>query len=479
MSTLKEIKNASLLTLLRLTFKNSTLRKQLVKIADKRVYNALVENNNGKFLKAVQEDKYYIVSNLMFSVHRAMNRGIFSQDIVNHLTDIFIGELFLPQDNQRPRDAFKQKYGSEPPAFITLSPTGECNLKCIGCYAASDKYKKIHLPFSTCDRIITDMKKEWGDYFVVISGGEPLMYHSEGKGIIDLFEKHNDVFFLMFTNGTLITEDVAKRLSEAGNITPTISVEGMEEETDKRRGKGVFKRILKAMENLRKYQVPMGLSMTATRENYEKLLADETIDFFIEQGIIHFWIFQYMPIGRSYTLELLVTPEQRKNMFIRERKLLREKKIFIADFWNSGPMSDGCIAGGRQGGYLYIDWNGNVYPCVFIPYYNDNITDVYKSGGKLSDILFSPIFKSVRKWQKEYGWHTPPQQTGNLILPCFIRDHFENAYTQFINARVEPGDENASEALSDTGYIEGMKRYDIELGETIDPIWEKHYRQKS
>src|SRR6056297_491309 len=116
--------------------------------------------------------------------------------------------------------------------------------------------------------------------FVTISGGEPFVYKSEGKTLLDIFEKYNDVFFLVYTNGTLITPKVADRLAKAGNVTLAISVEGFERETDARRGKGVFKKILQAFENLRNAGVPFGTSVTPTSQNVDLLLTDEFYDYY-------------------------------------------------------------------------------------------------------------------------------------------------------------------------------------------------------
>lgn len=40
------------------------------------------------------------------------------------------------------------------------------------------------------------------------SGGKPLVFKNEGKTIFDLAKEHNDTFFLMYTNGTLINEEM-------------------------------------------------------------------------------------------------------------------------------------------------------------------------------------------------------------------------------------------------------------------------------
>ena len=173
---------------------------------------------------------------------------------------------------------------------------------------------------------------------------------------------------MMYTNSTLIDREAARRMAELGNITPAISVEGWEKETDERRGAGVFRKIQRAMENLREAGVPFGVSVTGTRKNAETVLSDEFMDYYFrQQGAVYGWLFQYMPIGRSFDVDLMVTAEQRKWMLEKELRLIFERDLFLIDFWNGGPMSLGCISAGRSGGYFYIDWNGNVAPCVFFP----------------------------------------------------------------------------------------------------------------
>ena len=73
-----------------------------------------------------------------------------------------------------------------------------------------------------------------GIYFITISGGEPFIR----QDLLDIFAAHNDMFFQVFTNGTLIDERMARTLSDLGNVLPAVSVDGWEKETDARRGPG-------------------------------------------------------------------------------------------------------------------------------------------------------------------------------------------------------------------------------------------------
>ena len=190
------------------------------------------------------------------------------------------------------------------------------------------------------------------------------------------------------------------------------------------------------------------------------------------------WIFQYMPIGRSYTLGLMPTPEQRLQMWKQSWKLVREKSIFLADFWNHGTVVDGCLSAGGHGngGYMYIDWNGNVSPCVFVPYSPVNIKEVYAKGGNLTDIFTEPFFADLRKWQADIKIQTNGK---NLLNPCPIRDHNADLRQLIRKHEVEPLDLNAAEALQDANYAKGMDVYGEKYQKIVDTIWEKVYVQNS
>jgi MoaA/NifB/PqqE/SkfB family radical SAM enzyme len=453
------------------------LRRLLAKKIDDYVYNSMVDNNS-EDLKEVSLKRYQYLSAMMYCVIRNMDKGYISKEIIRKIIDVFVQNNLIREDQSYTQavESFKEKYGEWPPTFIVFSPTQICNLDCIGCYAASTVKTAATIPYPFVDRIIGEVHDSFGIRFITISGGEPLMYKSEGKTLLDIFEKYNDMFFHMYTNGTLINEDLAKRLAECANVTPAISIEGFEKETDARRGTGTHKKILKAFEALRKAGVPFGTSITATSENVDLLLTDEFYDFYFQQqGACYMWQFQLMPIGRGKDeMDLMVVPEKRVQLYRKWEKLLAEKKYCLADFWNSGVLSRGCIAYGRSGGYFYIDWHGNITPCAFIPYYVDNIYDLYNNGKTLSDALFSDFMKNGREWQKKYGldnWKKPD----NWLMPCSIRDHYEIFRKSVLPKEAKPEDEKAREALESDEYFEVLKNYDQELQRLTEEIWETEY----
>ncbi len=82
-----------------------------------------------------------------------------------------------------------------------MDPTTACNMHCTGCWAA-EYGNKLNLSYEVMDKIITE-GKELGIYAYLFTGGEPLVRKND---IIRLCEKHKDVAFHAFTNGTLIDQ---------------------------------------------------------------------------------------------------------------------------------------------------------------------------------------------------------------------------------------------------------------------------------
>lgn len=453
---------------------NPILRKSALSMAEHWVKNNAKKRHQSDpnhTPSGVIDDQEAMTLAILRSVERALTEFNISDATYREASEILGRDLLVEKKPRMEKAAqFREKYGFPQPSFLTISPSKVCNLRCVGCYADADA-SLPHLEWDVVDRIVQEAHDIWGTQFMVISGGEPLAYRSQGKGILDLAEKHQSSYFLMYTNSTLITPEVADRMANLGNVLPCISLEGWEASTDARRGKGVYQKVMDAMDLLHEKGVLFGVSLTATRQNAEEILSDEFIDFlFNEKHALLAWIFQYMPIGRSYTLDLMPTPEQRMWMWKQSWKIMREKRHFLADFWNHGTVVDGCLSGGGhgRGGYYYIEWNGNVTPCVFVPYSPVNINEIYARGGTLNDIYNEPFFDNIRRWQAEC-------HTSNLLAPCLIRDHNPFLRDLIRKYESEPIDDNAASAIQDADYAAGLDHYAADYSALSGKVWQKYY----
>ncbi len=281
----------------------------------------------------------------------------------------------------------------------------------------------------------------------------------------------------MFTNGTLISDEMARRLATLGNLTPALSVEGLREPTDGRRGAGTHDRVLGAMARLRAAGVPFGISITATRANADEILSDPVLDFYVdEQGAFYAFVFQYMPLGRAPDLEWMPSPTQRLAFWQRSWEIVCKRHVFLLDFWNHGPLVEGCIAAGRERGYLHIDWDGKVMPCVFMPYAAADLRQVYAGGGTLNDVWETPFLRAVRQWQRDYGYgRRKLSREGNWMQPCPFRDHLQTFSTWIEHFGPDPEADVACSGLLADPLRTRLLAYGIEQSRVTQPLWEGEY----
>ena len=453
------------------------LRRRLVLLADGVARReALKDGRIPSAWRKIHGQRQLMALSVVYTIDRALERHVLSPHVARVILELWGRALLSPPGAGPVRQRFRAAYGCNPPWFVVIAPGRTCNLHCEGCYADSTS-AAVGLPWHVVDRLISEARELWGIPLVVFSGGEPLAYRSEGKGVLDLVQKHHDCLYLMFTNGTLIDETVARRLADLGNLTPAISVEGLQESTEARRGKGVFGRIIQAMSLLRLVGVPFGISVTATSSNCDEILSDRLLDlFFGEQAAFYGFIFHYMPIGRNTAFERMPSAAQRLRLWRRSWEVIEKRRIFLFDFWNSGPLVEGCISAGREGGYMYIDWDGKVMPCVFAPYSVADVRQVYAGGGTLNDVWTAPFFQALRDWQHRYGYgQAEPQREGNWLRPCPIRDHYPMFRELVERYGAVPEDEAARQALRDVAYYKALAAYGLDVAEFSQEVWEREY----
>jgi len=342
-----------------------------------------------------------------------------------------------------------EKLGHAPLFTLLVSPTMRCNLKCTGCYAA--KYQRNEdLPFEVFDRIVTEGKKMGVAVFTIL-GGEPFVYSDMFK----IFENHKEVYFHVYTNGTLISEEICKKLVKLGNVGITFSIEGFKEETDARRGPGVYEKIMKGMNLMKKYGIPHGYSVCVTKRNIEKITSDEFVDLMLKKGCILGWYFLYMPVAGDKNLDLMPSPDQRFYLKKRMDYIRANKPILTVDFWNDAPLVGGCIAGRL---YAHVNNNGDVEPCIFTHFSQANVKNM-----PLVEALDQPFCKELRKIQP---------YNKNLYMPCMLIDNpqvFRNFHKKYKDLKpTHAGAEDFVNCLQSqiNEYAEGVKKI-------YEPLWEK------
>lgn len=161
------------------------------------------------------------------------------------------------------------------PLFCQWEITCRCNLRCVMCYTdCFNRPDMIQNELSTDEILrIMDELAAAGCAELCLTGGEPLAH----PDFWDIYEHAKASGFLVtiFTNGTLITEEVADRLAALPPLRIEISMHGLTEHTFEEitQGRGSFQRCMRAIRLLLDRNVALVLKTTAMTVNQDEILA--------------------------------------------------------------------------------------------------------------------------------------------------------------------------------------------------------------
>lgn len=381
--------------------------KENLFVGQRKVFHDIIEHPDNNW--------YRLIKSLWSDIDPGVRRTFFENFIVH---TALIGSVR--------QEKAMEEHGCNIPWAVLMDPTSACNLHCTGCWAA-EYGNKLNLSYEELDDII-NQANELGTYMFLYTGGEPMVRKND---LLRLCEAHPDCVFSAFTNGTLIDEKFADEMLRVKNFYPAISIEGFEEATDFRRGKGTYQATMRAMKILKEKKLPFGVSGCYTSKNIDSISSDEFFDHLVECGAKFAWFFHYMPVGNDSAVELLPSPDQREKMYNRICEYRSTKPIFTIDFQNDAKFVNGCIAGGRN--YLHINANGDIEPCAFIHYSDSNIREktlleayqsplfmAYHDGQPFNDNMFQPCPmlenpECLRSMVKKSGAHSTEYQSPESV----------------------------------------------------------------
>jgi sulfatase maturation enzyme AslB (radical SAM superfamily) len=165
--------------------------------------------------------------------------GAFFRDVVFmalHKPSLFARALriYFAQTRAARRRVRLAKRGIPVPPIMIMSVTERCNLHCTGCYAHEfHGADRDEMDDPTIESIVKQAS-DLGISVVLLAGGEPFLRKDE---LLRLAANNPSLLFLIFTNGLMITDQIAGMLTRRRNIVPVVSLEGDSAQTDTRRGK--------------------------------------------------------------------------------------------------------------------------------------------------------------------------------------------------------------------------------------------------
>lgn len=274
-----------------------------------------------------------------------------------------------------------------------------CNLKCLHCY--QENHKPVQLDYSKLVDIYNQYKKLLKKLnmkgHINITGGEPLCNPHFFK-ILDLINRDSDLIsFSILTNGTLITDSIAKKIKSYNPYYVQVSLEGGKKTNDHIRGKGTYNKIAKGIVNLRNNDIFTSISFTATKLNYREF--PKVVKYAKKYNVNNVWSDRYIPLGDNLDESLVLNKEETNeylNIMSSERKKLKKIKNNITtismyralQFQMTNDFAYSCTAGDTL---LTVMENGDLVPCRRMPIVVGNLLDddmysLYKNSKLLKDL---------------------------------------------------------------------------------------------
>lgn len=308
------------------------------------------------------------------------------------------------------------------PKWIAWEITRRCNLKCVHCRSSSEMEAAGHPDFSLEEayRVIDDIAS-YAKPVIVLSGGEPLLRND----VFDIakYGANKGLRICLATNGSLVNDDICKKIKESGIRMVSLSLDGSTEKVHDnfRNEKGAFKGILNAASLFKKNGIEFLINSSFTKRNQEEI--PKVYKLAKELGATAWYMFMIVPTGRGEEImsELISKEDYEKILEWHYEMEKDEKEILVRPtcaphyyrvvlqkskeegerferrtlkFSTGG--SKGCLAGQL---ICLIDVDGNVLPCSYFP----------KAAGNIREQSFkdiwenSSLFKDMRNFKAYKG----------------------------------------------------------------------------
>jgi MoaA/NifB/PqqE/SkfB family radical SAM enzyme len=273
--------------------------------------------------------------------------------------------------------------GVRVPPMLIYSITHTCNLSCKGCYA-----KALHAPkegdldpekFAN----LVSQADDIGISIMMLAGGEPFTRPE----LLDITARHPKIIFPIFTNGLLLRGALFEKVLQQKQAIPIISLEGDEQETDERRGTGVFDQIQTLILRLRQAKHMFGVSITVTRDNFRTVTSPRFIEKLVNLGSQILFFINYVPVDPG-TEKLMLDPAQLGSLKSILEGFRHKYPALFVGFPSGEEEFGGCLAAGK--GFVHINAEGDVQPCPFSPYADANL-----KSKSLIEALRSPFLQRV------------------------------------------------------------------------------------
>jgi radical SAM protein with 4Fe4S-binding SPASM domain len=200
-----------------------------------------------------------------------------------------------------------ESQGFARPYVISWNLTYRCNLACEHCYldagpkplvGTENFADRSELGTEECFKVIDEIAAFAPECLTILTGGEPLLR----RDILEIVRRaaERDLWVVVGTNGVRITENVARRLAEAGARGLSLSLDALDPDRHDRfrNVRGAWRNTVEGAEILNRTGLPFIVQTTAGSHNLAEL--DAIADFAHDRLAAKVWnLYFLVPTGRG------------------------------------------------------------------------------------------------------------------------------------------------------------------------------------
>lgn len=323
--------------------------------------------------KTFGSDKRYSVFRFLNTIRHVLK----DEKIVKYKGRYYLNSFFPPVPSQ----AFMQMINAVPegdsifentckakrtaPISMYVAVTGKCMYNCKHC---SNSFRKDNEELSTNDLTnLVEQLLDMGVSIIGFTGGEPLLRDDLCEIISKVDDRAESV---VFTSGYSLSSEYAQSLANAGLNTIGISLDHFNEQTfDNMRGRvGAFQNSLTAIKNAANAGIYTMVQTVVKPKDFSDNHLWKLAELISTTKAHEIRVLETIPAGNLLKCSKgsFFTMDERNKLIDFQRKANRIKgfpKITVFAHTESHDLF-GCGAGTQ---HSYIDCNGNLCPCDFVP----------------------------------------------------------------------------------------------------------------
>src|SRR5512141_1014638 len=309
------------------------------------------------------------------------------------------------------------------PYVVSWNLTYRCNLACEHCYLDAGGAPRVdtesfadrsELGTEECFSVIDEIATFAPECLTILTGGEPLLR----RDILEIVRHaaERGLWVVVGTNGVRITENLARRLAEAGARGLSLSLDALDPDRHDRfrKVRGAWRNTVEGAEILNRTGLPFIVQTTVGSHNLGELEA--IADFAHDRLAAKVWnLYFLVPTGRGQFVSDITPAQydevlaslyriQRKydrRMLVNAKcaphyiKTVLEHAVLSAEASAEADLPIRTYSGGAGGcpagtHYMGIRPNGDVTPCPYLPVFAGNLrssplADLWTSSGLFTD----------------------------------------------------------------------------------------------